>query len=69
MKTPTMIQALDPLMRYHLTGCRHSARHAAYLFDRLIKQLDLDRDTPCLHGRMSVVLEAVRAPRGETDHV
>lgn len=60
--------ALDHLMRYHLTGCRLSARHAAHLLDELTEQPDLDGDTRCLCGRMSEALEAEQAAGGR-DHV
>jgi hypothetical protein len=56
-------------MRFRLTGCQHSGRHAAHLLDQLTGQPDLDDDTRCLCGRMSEALEAVRAPRGEADRV
>jgi hypothetical protein len=59
--------ALDHLMRYRLTGCRRSGRHAAHL--QLPGQPDPDDDTRCLCGRVSEALEAVRAPRGEANHV
>lgn len=64
-----LADALDHLMRYRLTGCRHSGRHAAHLLDQLTAQPDLDDDTRCLCGRMGEALKAVRAPRGEADRV
>ena len=59
-----LADALDPLMRYRLTGCLHSDRHAAHLLDRLTGQPDLDDDTRCLCGRMGEALEAVRGGAG-----
>lgn len=64
-----LADALDHLMRYRLTGCRHSGRHATHLLDQLTGRPDLDDDTRCLCRRMSEALEAVRAPRGEADRV
>lgn len=59
-----LADALDHLMRYRLTGCRHSGRHAVRLLDRLTRQPDLDDDTRGLCGRMSAALEAVRGEAG-----
>lgn len=59
-----LADALDHLMRYRLTGCRHSGRHAVHLLDQLTGQPDLDDDTRCLCGRMGEALEAVRGGAG-----
>jgi hypothetical protein len=48
--------ALDNLMRHALTGCAHSAHHAAYLLDKLADRFDVDSETKCLCGRMSEAL-------------
>lgn len=69
MTQALLADALDHLMRYRLTGCPPSGRHAAHLRDQLPGQPDLDDDTRCLCGRMGEALEAVRAPRGEANHV
>lgn len=50
--------ALDHLMRHVLTGCGHSAHHAAQMLERLSEQPDVDRETRCLCGRMSQALDA-----------
>ena len=51
--------ALDHLMRYALTGCDRSARHAAYLLERLAEQPGVCADLRGTCGRMS---EALAAP-------
>ena len=51
--------ALDHLMRYALTGCDRSARHAAYLLERLAEQPGVCDDMRGTCGRMS---EALAAP-------
>lgn len=64
MTQALLADAIDHLMRYRLTGCPHSVRHAAHLVDQLTGQPDLDDDTRCLCGRMSEALEAVRDGAG-----
>lgn len=61
--------ALDHLMRYNLTGCRHSARHAAYLLDRLATEPGLMIDLATLCSRMSEMLaENVLQPAWQHRH-
>jgi len=51
-----MAGALDHLMRYALTGCKQSARHAAYLLDRLSEQPGVCADMRGTCERMSGAL-------------
>lgn len=48
-----MAGALDNLMRFLLTGCRHSARRAAILLERLAAAPDTDADLELTCQRMS----------------
>ncbi len=64
MTQTLLADAFDHLMRFRLTGCQHSGRHATHLLDQLTGQPDLDDDTRCLCGRMSEALEAVRGEAG-----
>lgn len=50
--------ALDHLLRYALTGCNHSARHAAYLLDHLAERPDVCGDLRANCERMSGALAA-----------
>lgn len=50
--------ALDHLLRYALTGCNHSARHAAYLLDHLAEHPDVCGDLRANCERMSGALAA-----------
>lgn len=49
---PMIAAALDHLMHYMLTGCGHSARHAAYLLDKLSADTGIDEETRsmCCHA-------------------
>lgn len=53
-----MAGALDHLMRYALTGCHQSARHAAYLLDRLAEQPGVCANLRGTCERMSGALES-----------
>lgn len=59
---------LDHLLRYVLTGCRQSRRHAAYLLERAAAQGEVDADLRSLCGQMSERLaDTLAAPEGH-DH-
>jgi hypothetical protein len=45
--------ALNLLLRHELNGCRHAARQAAGLLERLAEQPEVDRDTRALCECMS----------------
>lgn len=53
--------ALDHLLRYSLTGCGQSGRHAAYLLDRLANQDGMGDELQAL--RMSETLADGAMPR------
>ena len=48
--------ALDHLLRYTLTGCGQSGRHAAYLLERLSNQDGMGDELRSLCARMSEAL-------------
>lgn len=54
--TDLLAGALDHLLRYSLTGCGQSARHAAYLLDRLAIQDGMSTELGTLCSRMSETL-------------
>ncbi len=55
--------ALDHLLRYSLTGCGQSGRHAAYLLDRLANQDGMGDELRALCSRMSETLADGPMPR------
>ena len=57
--------ALDHLSRYTLTGCGQSARHAAYLLERLSNQDGVSDALRALCSRMRQALVDGAAPRTE----
>lgn len=60
MAHPALLAAaLDHLLRYSLTGCAQSARHAAYLLDRLSNQDGTELGALC--SRMSETLSDASA--------
>lgn len=55
--TALLAGALEQLMRYLLSGCAHSAKHATYLLDRLSTHPELGEEMQDVCDRMCEFLE------------
>ena len=68
LPTALLAGALDHLLRFTLNGCDQSARHAAYLLDRLSNQDDMGDELRDLCQRMSESLEEIPASNSLSTH-